>query len=120
MTYLAEVPEQDRALLRQAYAAYNHQDLDALVALVSDDVDWPDGPRRLHGKAQVRAYWTQQWSAARTHDQPVSLTRHHDGRVAVTIDQVVRTPDGIVTSRGRFLHLHRLQAGRLTAMHLLP
>ena len=30
-----------RALLLQAYAAYNSQDVEALVALVSDDVNWP-------------------------------------------------------------------------------
>jgi hypothetical protein len=31
-----------RALLLRAYAAYNNQDVEALLALVSDDVDWPD------------------------------------------------------------------------------
>lgn len=120
MTDGTDVPEQDRWLLLQAYAAHNRRDLEALLALVSDDVDWPDDPRRLDGKAQVCAYWTEQWSRTRTHDQPVTLTRHKDGRVTVTVDQVVRAPDGTVISRGRFLHLHRLQSGRLAAMHLRP
>jgi len=40
-----DVPKQDRWLLLQAYAAYNRRDLEALLALVSDDVDWPDDPR---------------------------------------------------------------------------
>jgi hypothetical protein len=46
-----------RELLLQAYAAYNSQDVEALVALISDDVDWPDDDiGRLHGKDEVRAY----------------------------------------------------------------
>lgn len=118
MTDGTDVPAQDRRLLLQAYEAYNRRDLDALVGLVGDDIDWPDGQRRLHGKAEVRDYWIQQWFRTRTHDQPVTFTRHLDGRIAVTIDQVVHAPDGAVISRGRFLHLHRLQSGRLAAMHL--
>lgn len=43
-----------RDLLLQAYAAYNAQDVEALLARISDDVDWPDGAGRLHGK-ELRA-----------------------------------------------------------------
>jgi ketosteroid isomerase-like protein len=40
-----------RDLLLQAYAAYNNQDVDVLLQLASDDVDWPDDSAgRLHGK----------------------------------------------------------------------
>jgi hypothetical protein len=36
-------------------------DVEGLVALVSDDVHWPDDDAgRLHGKDEVRAYWTEQ------------------------------------------------------------
>jgi hypothetical protein len=45
-----------RHLLLQAYAAYN----EALLARISDDVDWPDGAGRLHGKEQLRVHWTEQ------------------------------------------------------------
>ncbi len=116
---LAVPSEQDRRLLARAYAAYNRQDLDALLALVSDDIEWPDGPRTLHGRAQVRTYWGDQWSRTRTHDEPVTYAKQADGRTAVTIDQVVYALDGAVLSRGHFLHLHRLDAGRITAMRLL-
>src|SRR5271165_423762 len=39
--------------LLAAYAAYNPQDGAALLALVSEDVDWPDGSARLDGKAEL-------------------------------------------------------------------
>jgi hypothetical protein len=56
-----------RDLLLQAYAAYNAQDVEARI---SDDVDWPDGAGRLHGKEQVRTYWSEQWTRTRTRDEP--------------------------------------------------
>ncbi len=124
MTPDTAVQADHRELLRQAYAAYNSQDLEALVALVSDDVDWPDGRVRLHGKDEVRAYWTEQWARTRTHDEPVTFSRRDDGRIAVLISQVVRSPDGSVISEGHFLHLHRLEGNRIARLdieaHLEP
>ena len=35
----------EEELLSGAYLAYNRQDLDGLLALVSEDVDWPGGLR---------------------------------------------------------------------------
>ncbi|HEY3071905.1 MAG TPA: alpha/beta fold hydrolase, partial [Candidatus Limnocylindrales bacterium] len=65
------------------------------MALISDDVDWPDGDAgRLHGKDEVRAYWTEQWARTRTHDAPVGFSERSDGRTAVHISQVVRSLDG--------------------------
>jgi hypothetical protein len=98
-----------RDLLLQAYAAYNAQDVEALLARISDDVDWPDCAGRLHGKEQVRAYWTEQWTRTRTHDEPLSFSELDDGRAAVYIRQVVRSLDGSPISRGHFLHTHRIE-----------
>ncbi|MEH2455066.1 nuclear transport factor 2 family protein [Nostoc sp.] len=47
-------------LILQAYAAFNRQDANALLALVGDDVDWPEDDVRLHGKDAVRAYWLKE------------------------------------------------------------
>ena len=124
MTATTAVQADHRELLLQAYAAYNRQDLEALVALVSDNVNWPDDGDRLHGKDEVRAYWTEQWARTRTHDEPVTFSQRNDGRIAVHISQVVRSPNGSVISRGHFLHLHRLEGGRIARMdieaHLEP
>jgi hypothetical protein len=42
VTATTGVQADHRELLLQAYAAYNSQDVEALVALISDDVDWPE------------------------------------------------------------------------------
>jgi len=51
----------DRELIERAYTAYNAQDLNGLLAVVSPDVDWPAGSDtsdRLHGTS-----WSQPTTA---------------------------------------------------------
>ena len=111
-----DVPADRRDLLLQAYAAYNAQDVEGLLALVSDDVDWPDGTGRLHGKQEVRAYRTSSWARTRTHDEPVGFTEMDDGRTAVHISQIVRSLEGSVISRGHFQHTHRIEGDLISRM----
>ena len=56
-------------LIGRMYDAYNDRDLEALTALVGEDVDWPDGDERLHGRAAVRNYWSRQWARIHTQDK---------------------------------------------------
>jgi nuclear transport factor 2 (NTF2) superfamily protein len=95
-------------LLVRAYAAYNARDVDRLLTMVSEDVDWPDGVGRLHGRDAVRAYWLEQWTRTRTHDQPMTFTHRPDGRIVVRISQIVRSLDGSLISTGSFDHVHRI------------
>lgn len=107
-------------LLLEAYAAYNRQDVGRLLALVSEDVDWPDGVNRLRGRAALKAYWLDQWNRTRIHDQPVYFTHQPDGRIAVRISQVVRSLDGSVLSTESFDHLHLVVAGHILRLDIAP
>jgi hypothetical protein len=91
-------------LIEQVYAAYNRQDADALLAFVSEDVDWPDGQARLHGKQGLRAYWTRQWAKTRTRDEVLAIATPMPNRSIVRIGQVVRALTGAVISTGTFEH----------------
>ena len=104
--------------LLAAYAAYNRQDGAALLALVSEDVDWPDSSARLHGKAELRAYWTRQWAVTRTHDEPGEITDLSLDRSGVRIRQVVRALDGTTISEGSFEHLYRFRGGLIVRMDI--
>lgn len=83
-------------LILQAYAAFNRLDANALLALVGDDVDWPEDDVRLHGKDAVRAYWLKEWAKIHPHDEPVAISDLWEERSAVRIDQVVYALDGSV------------------------
>lgn len=89
-----------------------------MLELVSDDVDWPDGANRLRGKADLKAYWLDQWTRTRTHDQPLAFTAMPDGRVAVRISQIVRSLDDRVLSRGTFGHVHEIVDSRIVRLDI--
>ncbi len=52
-----------KALIEQAYSAFNERDIDAALALMTEDVSWPKASEggRVVGKEEIRAYWTRQW-----------------------------------------------------------
>ena len=109
------------ALVRAAYAAYDAQDAERLLALVHDDVDWPDDEGgRLRGKESLRGYWDEQWSRVRVHDDPREVVPLDDGRVRVELDQVVRDLDGAELSRGGRTHVLHLRDGRLQRLDVHP
>jgi hypothetical protein len=73
---------------------------------------------RLHGKAELRAYWTRQWAVTRTHDEPGEITDLSLDRSGVRIRQVVRALDSITISEGSFEHLHRFRGGLIVRMDI--
>ena len=93
-----------------------------MLALVSNDVDWPDVTGKLHGKGEVCACWIEPWARTRTHDEPVSFTELNDGRNADQISQVVRSLDGSVNSKGQVRHVHRIEGDHVSRLdiELLP
>jgi ketosteroid isomerase-like protein len=81
----------ERGVIERAYAGFNARDLDAVLALLSEDVDWPnllDGCRAV-GREAVRAYWER---------------------------QVVRDLDGRELSSGRVRHVYAFADGLVRRM----
>ena len=62
------------------YEAFNARDVDAVVAQVAPDVDWPDAMlgTRVVGSDAVRAYWLGQWEVIDLAVDPRRL-RDRDG-----------------------------------------
>jgi hypothetical protein len=102
--------------LRALYAAFNARDLDALLASMTDDVDWPNAWEggRLAGREAVRRYWTRQWAAIDPRVEPLEVTPMPDGRIAVEVLQTVRSLDGALIAEGRVRHVYAF-SGELIA-----
>jgi hypothetical protein len=117
--------EDERAaveLIRRSYAAFNRHDVDAVLATLHPEVDWPnviDGVR-LHGHDQVRAYWAGQFAAFDPQVEPVRISPQPDGRVVVDVHQVVRTLDGRVLSERDVQHVYTLRDGLVVRMDVQP
>ena len=56
-------PDEVRSLLEGAYEAFNRRDVDAVLAGMAPDVDWPNAWEGgyVHGQRAVADYWTRQW-----------------------------------------------------------
>jgi ketosteroid isomerase-like protein len=107
-------------LLRRAYAAFNARDIDAVLELMAPDVDWPNGWEggRVHGRDAVRAYWERQFAEIDGRVEPLAFADAGDGRTAVEVHQVVRTPAGELLSDGRVRHTYTIAGSRITRMEI--
>ena len=83
--------------LTVTYRAFNARDIDAALALMHTDVDWPNGMEggRVHGHQAVRDYWTRQWGLIDPHVEPIDFRTDEDGRTVVDVHQVVRDLAGM-------------------------
>jgi ketosteroid isomerase-like protein len=106
-------------LIRQAYERFNARDVEGALALMTPDVDWPNGMEggREHGHDAVRAYWTRQFTLIDSHVEPVTITQDGD-RVVVDVHAVVRDLEGNVTSDGHVTHTYTLRDGLVARMDI--
>ena len=97
--------------IRAMYAAFNARAVDAALAGMTADVDWPNGWEggRIAGREAVRDYWLRQWQEIDGRVEPVEITRGDDDRWTVLVHQVVRSPAGALLADE---HVHHVYAFR--------
>jgi ketosteroid isomerase-like protein len=106
-------------LVRAAYEAFNARDLDAALALMHPDVDWPNAWEggRVRGQSDVRAYWERQFAAIDPRVDPETIDVEDAGRVSVRVHQVVRDPQsGQVVADDHVIHRYVLRDGLIERM----
>ncbi|RXT28228.1 ketosteroid isomerase [Rhizobium leguminosarum] len=86
----------DVEMIKRIYASFNARDIEAVLAVLSDDVAWANGMDggHVHGRAAVHDYWTRQWAVISPHVEPVAFEESQDGAVAVEVIQSVFDLDG--------------------------
>ncbi len=111
--------EADRAVIEEAYRHFNVRDIDGVLRLMVEDVDWPNGMEggREHGKEAVRAYWTRQWLEVDPHVRPVGV-REEEGRTVVRVEQVVRDLKGAVLMDRQVEHVYEMEEGLIRRMEI--
>jgi ketosteroid isomerase-like protein len=112
----------DLDLLRAAYRAFNARDVEAAVALMHPDVDWPnawEGGREI-GRDAVAEYWRRQFERISSTVEPERFDREPDGAVTVAVHQTVRdAKTGEPISDSHVLHRYRLEDGLVVRMDVL-
>jgi hypothetical protein len=109
-------------LLRAAYAAFNVRDIDAALALMTPDVEWPRAFKGdfVRGREEIRAYWTEQWSEIDPHVEPVAFHLEATGCILVEVHQVVRDLTGIILADEHVGHRFTLRHGSIQRMEVGP
>ena len=109
-----------KAVIEEAYSAFNNRDVDGALALMTEDVSWPKASEggRVVGKEEIRAYWTRQWSEFNPHVEPLAITEDEQGKTCVRVRQLVKSVQGSVLSDSEVLHVFTLKGGLISAMEL--
>jgi ketosteroid isomerase-like protein len=110
----------DQDILAKAYRAFNARDIDAVLAYLHPNVDWPNGMEggRVHGHKGVRDYWTRQWNLLDPHVEPTRFSMEEDGRVTVEVHQVVRSLTGDILGDQVVQHVYLMQEGLIVRMDI--
>jgi hypothetical protein len=104
------------------HTAFNARDIDAALATMKPDVEWPNGMEggTVHGHEGVRAYWTRQWGMINPHVDPVSFNPDSSGRIVVGVHQVVRDLAGNLLTDRMVEHIYSLEDGLIRSMEIRP
>jgi hypothetical protein len=104
--------------MTQIYAAFNQRDIDGVLALMSEKVDWPKASEggRVVGKEAIRAYWTGQWAEFDPHVEPIEVIDREGGKTDVKVHQLVKNLNGDVLSDQDVWHIYTITDGLIERM----
>jgi hypothetical protein len=112
--------ENTQTLIAQAYAAFNQRNVDAALALMSENVSWPKASEggRVVGKEEIRAYWSRQWQEFDPHVEPIQVIDREGGKIDVRVHQLVKSLGGDVLSDSVVWHVYTIANGLIERMDL--
>ena len=104
--------------LREMYVAFNARDIDACLAGMVPDVDWPNGWEGgyVKGHEEVRAYWTRQWEQVDSRAEPLAVSERPDGAVEVRVHLLGRDPAGKLLFDEEALHVYTFRGDLVERM----
>ena len=107
-------------LITAVYRSFNARDIDAVLARMHPDVDWPNGMEggREHGHENVRAYWKRQWTVVDPRVDPTHIQDDETGRTVVDVHQVIRDLSGKILQDRMVQHVYSIQDGLITRMDI--
>jgi hypothetical protein len=108
-------------ILKRAYEAFNARNIDAVLATMQADVDWPNGMEggRVLGQSNVREYWTRQWEVVDPRVEPLRFEDDGSGGIVVRVHQVVFDRAGTVLVDQMVHHAYSFQDGLIDRMDIL-
>jgi hypothetical protein len=109
-----------RGTINEAYRAFNAREMDAALATMQSNVEWPNGMEggTVYGHDGVRDYWTRQWGMIDPHVDPVKVDADGHGRIVVGVHQVVRDLSGKILLDRMVDHIYSFEEGLIRSMEI--
>jgi nuclear transport factor 2 (NTF2) superfamily protein len=103
----------DVELISRVYALFNGRDIESVLVAMHPEVIWANGMEggHVHGRDEVRNYWTRQWAIIDPHVDPVEISPNGSGEVVVKVHQVVRDRKGNLLTDRTVTHVFQMRDG---------
>ena len=110
----------EREILRSAYRDFNARNIDAVISRMHAEVEWANGMEggHVHGKEEVRAYWTRQFTTLNPYVEPVQIEPGKDGSWVVRVHQVVHDQKGNFLLDTTVYHTYQFREGLIARMDI--
>ena len=110
----------EREILRSAYRDFNARNIDAVISRMHAEVEWANGMEggHVHGKEEVRAYWTRQFTTLNPYVEPVQIEPGKDGSWVVRVHQVVHDQKGNLLLDTTVYHTYQFREGLIAQMDI--
>lgn len=107
-------------ILKKAYESFNLRDIDSTLAAMHSNVEWANGMEGgiERGRNAIRNYWERQWELVNPHVEPLSFSKDEDGRINVTVHQVVHDLEGNLLIDETVHHIYRIEDGLVSSMEI--
>ena len=106
------------ASLERAYRLFNERKIDDLLAMMIDEIRWPDVAHRvvLEGKAAIRQYWEAQFAVAAPHVVPTGFLEVDDDLIAVIDQRIFDLVGNPLIEPAVVYHRYSFDAGLISRM----
>ena len=110
----------EHKILQSAYRDFNARNIDAVISRMHPDVEWANGMEggHVHGKDEVRAYWTRQFTTLNPHVDPVHIKADEHGNWVVEVHQVVHDTQGNLLLDTTVYHTYRFRDQLIARMDI--
>jgi hypothetical protein len=84
------------------------------------EVEWANGMEggHVHGKDEVRSYWTRQFTTLNPHVEPRQITSDQHGSWVVEVHQVVHDKAGNLLADITVYHTYQFRDGLIARMDI--
>jgi len=112
----------DHAVMLAAYKSYNERDLEGLLPLMCEDVNWANALTgdRIRGRAEMRRIWELQGISLNVQIEPIRIYDEADGNTVVLVREIMHEAGGRLLMDHETEHVYTWRDGLIARMDFRP